>query len=131
MSNNLTQAEVRKQLSDVGLTFRGSYGEFRVGVPGEPNCTYFTSDLRDALATGLDMAFRRQTAADARVKAANAAPVRYWIQEQAPAGNFADSVGLRTGCSDAEAITRFRAWQSSYPEGVFRLITRTDTVVLS
>lgn len=54
---------------------------------------------------------------------------RYWIQEQAPAGNFFDSVGLSPGTVEDEAIAEFHSWRKTFPNRQCRLVARTDTVV--
>ena len=53
----------------------------------------------------------------------------FWIQEQAPAGNFFDSIGLdpRTTLKDAKRQTR--SWAKGNDRKV-RLVVRTDVVVL-
>jgi hypothetical protein len=53
----------------------------------------------------------------------------YWIQEEAPAGNYFDSVGFQLGTTEAEAIRRLKNWQRSWPTRTCRLIQRTDIVI--
>lgn len=54
---------------------------------------------------------------------------KYWIQEQAPAGNFYDSVGLGAADTLEKAINEALSWQESFPDRVVRLIERVDTQI--
>ena len=58
---------------------------------------------------------------------------RYWIQEQAPAGNFFDSIGLDPRTTEAEALNRFRSHKAYALKrgGVVRLVVRNDVVISS
>lgn len=53
----------------------------------------------------------------------------YWIQEQAPAGNYFDSIGLPPTTTKVAAIKELRSWQRTFSNRVCRLIRRTDEVI--
>lgn len=53
----------------------------------------------------------------------------YWIQEQAPAGNYFDSIGFPPGTSRKHAVKELRQWQKAWPKRVCRLVHRTDVEV--
>ena len=63
-------------------------------------------------------------------KAVTVAEQSFWIQEQAPAGNFFDSVGLPKRYTLAQAKKQARQW-AKFKAGrsVVRLVVRTDVVV--
>lgn len=53
---------IKKQLKDIGinLVFNEEYEEYQVNfIDGKEATAYYTSDLEDALATGIDMAKRK------------------------------------------------------------------------
>jgi hypothetical protein len=55
--------------------------------------------------------------------------VTLWIQEQAPAGNYVDSIGLDPRTTEAEALVELRGWRETFPKRACRLVRRTDVVV--
>jgi hypothetical protein len=55
----------------------------------------------------------------------------YWIQEQAPAGNYFDSIGFPEGTSEEYARQQLSDWEKAFPKRVCQLVLRTDVVVLT
>jgi hypothetical protein len=53
----------------------------------------------------------------------------YWIQEQAPAGNYFDSIGFHPDKTEQDALQDLREWRKTFPKRVCRLVRRTDVVV--
>ena len=65
-SGRLTNAQVKTQLAPHGIVFTKKDGEFRVNFRGGDEATaYHTTDIDDALATGLAMAKQRAAGAEA------------------------------------------------------------------
>lgn len=62
MEKKLTLAAVRRQLAMVGVTIgHTDWDEYRVNLKGGKEKTaYYTTDLQDALDTGMDMSKVRQ-----------------------------------------------------------------------
>lgn len=54
---------------------------------------------------------------------------KYWIQEQAPAGNFVDSLGFDPTTSQDAALDEHREWQKSFPTRNTRLVIRADAAI--
>jgi hypothetical protein len=54
--------------------------------------------------------------------------ISYWIQSQAPAGNYYDVLGSYTR-NEAEAVTMFNAFVQAEIQGNHRLVRREDTVI--
>lgn len=55
---------------------------------------------------------------------------KYWIQEQAPSGNFYDSIGLDSKTTEEEAMNTLEVMKRNWgPFHNFRLVIRKDTVV--
>lgn len=52
---------------------------------------------------------------------------RFWIQEQAPSGNWVDSVGLHLECTEKEALKDIKGWKKSFPKRQTRLVRKTVT----
>lgn len=60
-------------------------------------------------------------------EAPDMAPV-YWIQEQAPNGEYFDKIGM-PGQSETAALAQLRSWRQTFPHQIVRLILRKDIVV--
>jgi hypothetical protein len=66
----MTHHHVRALLQKQGMSFRKTGDEFRVNYKGGDEATaYYTNDLADALATGLDMARRSTKQIESAVQA--------------------------------------------------------------
>ena len=50
---------------------------------------------------------------------------QYWIQEQAPSGDYFDSIGLNPRTNLAEAEQQLRDWHKAFPERTIRLVLKT------
>jgi hypothetical protein len=50
--------------------------------------------------------------------------IEYWIQEQAPAGNYYDSRGMHQGCSLGEAVAELASHKQYWPDSVCRLVQK-------
>jgi hypothetical protein len=50
---------------------------------------------------------------------------QYWIQEQAPAGNYFDSVGLDPRTTEEQAFDCLRSYRKTFSERKFRLVRKT------
>ena len=55
--------------------------------------------------------------------------MRFWLQEKAPAGNYVDILGMAKGTTETQAVTALLRWREHFPNRVFRLVTRKDTVI--
>jgi hypothetical protein len=54
---------------------------------------------------------------------------QYWIQEQAPAGNYFDSIGLDPATTEEQAISFLQSWKNTFPERKVRLVLKTTELV--
>jgi len=54
----------------------------------------------------------------------------YWIQEQAPAGNYFDSIGFPEETSLEHAVGEFEGHVKAWPKRTCQLVRRTDVVLL-
>ena len=54
---------------------------------------------------------------------------QYWIQEQAPAGNYFDSIGLDPATTEELARIAMTSWRETFPERKFRLVIKTTSVI--
>ena len=54
---------------------------------------------------------------------------QYWIQEQAPAGNYFDSVGLDPRTTKEQAIEARNSWTNTFPARKVRLVLKTSVVI--
>jgi len=54
----------------------------------------------------------------------------FWIQQQAPAGNYYDRVGFAPRTTKRYAIRRLLAWRKAFPTDHARLIQRHDRVIV-
>lgn len=53
----------------------------------------------------------------------------FWIQKQAPDGNFVDHTGFPYGWTREQVMAKFKEQIEFNTENTFRLILRTDTVI--
>lgn len=56
-------------------------------------------------------------------------PKHYWIQRQAPAGNWVDFIGYPIGTTEEQSRDALDQQQSADTEENFRLVLRTDTPI--
>jgi hypothetical protein len=55
---------------------------------------------------------------------------QYWIQEQAPAGNYFDSVGLDPRTTEEQAKAALNSWRKTFPTRKVRLVIKTTSEVI-
>ena len=67
----------------------------------------------------------------AELQLSNFMETQYWIQEQAPAGNYFDSIGLDPATTEEQAISFLQSWKNTFPERKFqfRLVLKTTELV--
>ena len=53
----------------------------------------------------------------------------FWIQEQAPAGNWVNSVGLDIKTTKDEALLILKQWRQALPEAKYRLAEVTTSPI--